>query len=134
MFGHRMTFALCGLLLATSAFAAPHVEGLIVSDSDDGDAMESFPPTIPKIFAHGGLADVANGAKIVASWIAVDTNGKAPPNYKIDSVEFTAGMITNIVTTNVSKPNNGWPIGKYRVEMTIDGMPAGSAKFEIEEE
>jgi len=53
-------------------------------------------------------------------------------DYKIDSAEFTAGMLTNTATFNLSKPNNGWPIGKYRVDVTIDGKPAGSEKFEIE--
>ena len=129
---NRIAFVLFGLLFATAAVCAPHLEGLAVSDSKDGDAMDSFPPTTPKIFGHADLVDVPSGAKIVVSWIAVDTKGVAPPNYKIDSAEFTAGMLTNTATFNLSKPNNGWPIGKYRVDVTIDGKPAGSEKFEIE--
>lgn len=132
MSSNRIAAVLFGLLFATAAVSAPHLEGLTVSDSKDGDAVDSFPTTTPKIYGHAGLVDVASGAKIVVSWIAVDTNGAAPPNYKIDSAEFTAGMIDNTATFDLSKPNNGWPIGKYRVEVTIDGKPAGSAKFEVE--
>jgi hypothetical protein len=129
---NKIAFVLFGLLFATAAFSAPHLEGLAVSDSKDGDSMESFPPTTPKIFGHAGLVDVPSGAKIVVSWIAVDTKGVAPANYKIDSAEFTAGMIDNTATFDLSKPNNSWPVGKYRVEVTIDGKPAGSQKFEIQ--
>jgi hypothetical protein len=31
---------------------------------------------------------------------------------------------------HVSKPS-GWPTGKYRVEVTLDGTPAGTREFEV---
>ena len=31
---------------------------------------------------------------------------------------------------HVSKPD-GWPIGRYRVDVTLNGNPAGSKDFEV---
>jgi hypothetical protein len=123
---------LFGLLMALPLYAAPHFDDIVVSDSKDGDAVESFTPSTPKIFLRAHMVDVASGAKITTSWIAVDTHGTAPPNYKIDSADFVAGVLTNTVDANLSKPNNGWPVGKYRVDLSVDGKTAGSATFEVD--
>lgn len=123
--------ALLALLLATGASAAPHFADVTVSDSADGDAVATFAPGTPKIFVHAGLADVAHGSKVSSDWIAEDTGGVAPPNYKIDSVTLDTGMLTNVVTFSLSKPNNGWPAGKYRVDLFIDGKTAGAAHFKV---
>ena len=34
----------------------------------------------------------------------------------------------------LSKPNNGWPVGKYRAELYVDGKLAETVKFEIKAE
>ena len=127
--------ALCGgILFAGAAFAAPHFENIYATDSDDGEAMQSFAPDAAKIYVHASMVDIPSGAKMTGSWIAVDTNGVAPPNYKIDSADLTAGIITNTVNFSLSKPNAGWPAGKYRVDLLIDGKPAGAANFVIEKD
>lgn len=123
---------LLGLLFAAPLFAAPHFTDIVVSDSKDGDAVETFAPTVGKIFVHAEMADIDKGAKMTGSWIAVDTHGAAPPNYKIDSADLVADGVINTVTYSLSKPNKGWPIGKYRVELSVDGKIVGTASFTIE--
>ena len=126
--------ALLALVFAGGAQAAPHFEEVTVSDSEGGDATETFAPSTPKIFVHAGLADVAHGSKVSSDWIAEDTGGVAPANYKIDSVTLDTGILTNVVTFSLSKPNAGWPVGKYRVDLLIDGKPAGAAHFKVSKE
>jgi hypothetical protein len=123
--------ALLALFFAASVQAAPHFADIVISDSEDGDATETFAPATPKIFLHAGLVDVARGSKITSDWIAEDTGGVAPANYKIDSVTFDTGMLSNTVTGSLSKPNAGWPVGKYRVDLSIDGKVAGTAHFKV---
>ncbi len=36
-----------------------------------------------------------------------------------------------VTTFHIAKPD-GWPAGKYNVEITIDGQPAGSQSFEVQ--
>lgn len=124
--------AIVGLLLATAAQAGePRYSDLTFSASEDNSApTEVFATDTPKIFLHAALVDVASGAKLSGTWIAEKTDA-APPNYKIDSVTMTAGMLMNVATFSLSKPTAGWPVGDYRVDLAIDGKPAGSAHFKI---
>jgi hypothetical protein len=123
---------LLGLLLAAPLYAAPHFSDIVVSDSKDGDATDTFAPSTAKIFVHAEMADIDKGAKMTGTWIAVDTHGAAPPNYKIDSSDLVADGVVNTVTYSLSKPNKGWPIGKYRVELAVDGKVVGSTSFTVE--
>jgi hypothetical protein len=127
----RPRLALLALFFAAAVQAAPHFADIVISDSEDGDATETFAPATPKIFLRAGLVDVARGSKITSDWIAEDTAGVAPANYKIDSITFDTGMLTNVVTGSLSKPNAGWPVGKYRVDLSIDGKVAGTAHFKV---
>jgi hypothetical protein len=122
------TFA---LIVATAQAGEPRYSDLKFSaNEDNASPTEVFTPDTPKIFLHAALVDVASGAKLSGTWIAEKTDA-APPNYKIDSVTMTAGMITNVATFSLSKPTAGWPVGDYRVELAIDDKPAGSAHFKI---
>ena len=127
----RLAAALCGLTLTAAVSAAPHFDDIVVSDSKDGDAVDSFDPAVAKIFLHANMVDIPNGAKMKGTWIAVDTHGVAPANYAIDSAELTASSSVNVVTYSLSKPNNGWPLGHYRVDLSIDGKASASAEFDI---
>jgi len=127
--------ALCGgILLATSAFAAGRFDDITVSDQPDGDAVDSFPPSAAKVFVYAHMVDIPTGSKMKSAWVAVDTHGVAPANYVIDSAELTADGKVNVVTFNLSKPTAGWPLGHYRVDLTIDGKAAGSPEFDIEKQ
>jgi hypothetical protein len=124
--------ALLAFVVTTAAYAGtPSYADIKLSDSEDGSAMQSFAPDTAQIFLHAGLVDVASGSKLGSTWIAEDTGGAAPANFKIDSVEVTAGALTNVTTFSLSKPNAGWPVGTYRVDLSIDGKPAGSAHFKV---
>ncbi len=35
-----------------------------------------------------------------------------------------------VTTFNISKPD-GFPVGRYKVEVTVDGQPAGQSEFEV---
>jgi hypothetical protein len=130
--GFKKLSALVALFLTTIAFAgSPHYSDLKLSDSDDGDATTSFTPDTPKIFLNAALKDVPSGSKLSSVWVAEDTGGVAPANYKIDSVSMDSGSLMNVATFSLSKPTAGWPVGKYRVDLFIDGNAAGSVRFKI---
>src|SRR5262245_21654834 len=75
--------------------------------------------------------DVPSGSKLTVAWISVDSGGAAPANYKIDEVSFDVGMIDNHVDASLSKPNNGWPVGTYQVEIIVDGTVEETVPFAV---
>jgi len=126
-----LPLALVALSPGEAAAGAGRLENIVVSDSKGGAPVSTFKPTTPKIFVELKLVDVPSGTKVRGDWIAVDTGGAAPPNYKVATKEMKAGGIINDLTFSYSKPNAGWPAGDYRVDLFIDGKAAGQAKFKV---
>ena len=133
---HRMTklslaAAIAGLLFTVSAFADPHFGRVAFSDNEDGDAAVTFAPDAPKIYMHIELLDWDKDAAVSGAWIAEKVEG-APPNYTIDTSAVEAKSGFKELTLSLSKPNNGWPVGSYRVEVSVDGKKVKTEHFTVE--
>ena len=101
-----------------------------------GDAKDSFTASTPMFYYICSSDGVTKGQTVKAVWIATDTNGAAPANYKIDEKglmvdknlkadeEWTGSFTLSI-------PNKGWPKGQYRVELYVDNQLLQSAKFSV---
>lgn len=119
-------------LAPLSALAAPGFGELTLSDQQDATkGVDTFKTGTPKVYLVAKLVDVPRGAKVSSAWIAESTK-VAPPNYVIDTAEITVGLITNVATFTMTKPNNGWPVGSYRVDLAINGQKMASVKFKVE--
>jgi hypothetical protein len=118
-----------------SMASADGFENIIVSSTKGAETSEdTFGPDTAKIFVSADLTDeVKSGSTITVSWIAVDTAGAAPPNYKIDEVSFDIKANEDQVNSSITKPNNGWPVGTYNITFSVDGKPMETADFSIEE-
>ena len=125
-----IALACAGFHHPESAAASPRYSDIVLSDSKGGPPKSTFTPQTPKLFMHAKLVDVPSGSKVKSDWIAEKTK-VAPPNYKIDSSELTISGFMNEVDFNFSKPTAGWPEGDYRVDLFIDGKPAGAVKFKV---
>jgi len=119
------------LQAAPSAAASPRYADMVLSDQKGGAAKHVFKPDTAKIYLHAKLEDVPGGSTVKSDWIAEKTQ-VAPPNYKMDSVELKIGPLINNVDFNMSKPTKGWPLGDYRIDLFINGKPAGNVKYKIE--
>jgi hypothetical protein len=128
----RLLSIFCGLAFATAALAAePHFGNMVfTADADSKVAKEEFATDTPKIYLHVQIEDVAKDSKLTATWIAEKTDA-APPDYKIDSADVAATAGMDEATFTLSKPNAGWPVGKYRVELSINGKLATSEHFTV---
>jgi hypothetical protein len=129
--GWAASVLMAGAFLAAAVQAAePRFENLVLSDARGGAAKKVFTPDTAQIFLAASLADVKPGSKLKGVWIAEKTE-VAPPDYPIDSTEMTVGSLMNRATFSLSKPTAGWPAGDYRVELFIDGKPAGTVRFSV---
>jgi len=123
--------ALPMLAITPFAYAAGFENAVLSAEKDAMESVTSFAPDTPVIYLAADLVDVANGAKVSVSWVSVDSHGAAPPNFTIATVDVPIDNGQDKLTSDLSKPTNGWPIGTYRVDITIDGTVAEAAAFEV---
>lgn len=124
------------LLLAPLSLQAGQVlsittcQNVIEPDLVPVDIQEKFNSGAPEIHAVVKLADMKAGSVVKGSWVSVDAI--ATPNYEIDFVEKTiqhAGEAD--LHLALSRPDNGWPTGNYKVEIYIDGKLSAVKTFSI---
>ena len=120
-----------GLFSIVSAHAAGFSNIVVSSQENATESEPTIAKDTPKIFMSADLDDVSAGSKVTVSWISVDSGGAAPPNYKIDAVDINITDGINQVTSNLSEPTAGWPVGTYRVDLAVDGNVLGSANFAV---
>lgn len=129
-----VTFAVAAataLLMTVSAQAAGFSDIVLASSKAATETETTFAPDTGEIFLTATMDDVKAGSKVTITWVSVDSRGVAPANYKIDTVDLdiTEGM--NILDGNLTKPTSGWPVGTYRVDLSVDGVILKSVDFEV---
>jgi len=125
--------AVTAVLTSTSAAWASGFENIIISNTKDADeTLTTVSADSAAIYLTADITDDVNsGSKITVSWIAVDTNGVAPANYKIDEASFDVGSLENQVNSSLSKPDAGFPAGKYEAVLSVDGKVMETVDFSI---
>ncbi len=129
----KPTFALllAGLVCASFVRADDaKVEAAIAVDQDTKPAS-SFAADVPKLYAFFRTKGTEKGEKLRGVWIAEDVGEAAPTNTKIDESTLTADQDDFYGAFSLSKPNKGWPLGKYRVEIYDGDELATTVKFTI---
>jgi len=116
---------------ATPAAAATTVASVVLGNALSADGKVTLPTTVfgkkDTIYAQvitmstGGAGSVSVGAK----WTY---DQGQPVSQSTESVSTASGTATT--TFHTSKPD-GWPAGKYQVEITVDGKTAANASFEV---
>ncbi|MFJ1269253.1 DUF4189 domain-containing protein [Legionella lytica] len=118
----------------------------ILTDHASGDhpmPKEVFTKDTQVLYVFWKSTQLKEGQKIKSVWMAENTNQAAPSNYKIDEVELTLqpGTATNLIALlpgnqwsgkfKITKPNKGWPAGKYRMDIYVDDNLVKSIKFNV---
>jgi len=123
------------LFAAIMVFASAHsgevkVESVIAVDGDTKPAS-TFASDVPKLFAFFRSKGTEKGDKLRGVWIAEDVGEAAPANTKIDEVTVTGDEDDFHGAFSLSKPDKGWPVGKYRVEIYDGDELATTVKFSV---
>lgn len=111
---------------APKPFSVSSIElgNAIGSDKRVSVAKTSFAPT-DTIYASVATDGASPGVTLKARW----TYGDEGQLVSEDALSIApTGPATN--EFHVSKPD-GWPAGKYKVEISANGAPAGSKEFEV---
>jgi hypothetical protein len=96
-----------------------------------GEITTSFTASAAKIYCLFETQGLSSGDKIRGVWIADDVGDAAPKGTKIDEKTITADGDTDDGVFSLSKPNKGWPPGKYRIVIYVGDDLITTAKFSI---
>ncbi|MEO7014349.1 MAG: hypothetical protein ABI127_08550 [Dokdonella sp.] len=119
--------------VVTAQPAAPVVEaasfaGLALGNAVDAGQNVTTPMTT---FARGDTIYAAVTTKGAAPSTAITARWTFGDGQLVDegtqSIAPTGAAVT---TFHIAKPD-GWPVGKYKVDISLDGKPVGSQEFEV---
>jgi hypothetical protein len=109
----------------------PKVEAAIAKDKDTKPAT-TFPADIPKLYAFFRSKGTEKGDILRGVWIAEDVGDAAPKDSKITEVLVTAERSDDYGAIGLARPIDGWPVGKYRLEIYVGDKLAEALKFTIQ--
>jgi hypothetical protein len=96
-----------------------------------GEGTTQFDADTPKIYARWQGHGLREQAKIRAVWIAENVGDVAPPDYTIDEASTTANGPNTHGTFTLSRPEDGWAPGNYRVEFYLDADLIETVKLKV---
>jgi uncharacterized RDD family membrane protein YckC len=94
-----------------------------------GPSTEFYTDT-PKIVCVWEIAGTDFSTPLKSVWIAEDVGDAAPPNYQLVAKSMSG---VNEGKFYITSPANGWPIGKYRLEIYIGDTLAKQIPFSIKQ-
>jgi len=118
--------ALCMRIVSASMSRGVSGDG-----TDPVDITDRFQPDSPSIHAVLVLEGAKAGTKVRGTWVSVDAI--ETPNHKIDSSEVLVKAHGDArVHFQISKPQKGWPVGNYRLDVSVAGKFVTSIPFSVE--
>ena len=86
---------------------------------------------VPVEIYHLKAAGRRNWAKAAQAIAKIDSARAAGQDVGADMYPYVAGGTYYTLTSHLTKPTNGWPVGQYRVEIGLGGKPVTTARFAI---
>ena len=105
---------------------------VFLAEKKDGKPKATFSTEMPKIYALWKGEALKMGDKIRAVWIAEDVGNVAPKSSKITEAFVTAERSDDYGAFGLGRPIDGWPVGKYRLEIYVGDKLAEALKFTIQ--
>ncbi len=115
---------------------APHiVAGITLALDTEGVNKDPLNPTTlfpagAVIHAVVAIQNAPANTKFTATWYAVDVGRVVPPNSRIDATDLTTDKTRNL--DFALSPTTTWPVGKYRVDVSVNGKLEASADFTVQ--
>lgn len=110
--------------------AEPYKFSAGVSTERTGEFKSDFKLDFPAIYARWHGRELREHAKVRAVFIA-ESVADVAADYQIDEMETTAPATNSGGAFTLSRPNDGWDPGNYRLEFYVDDTLADTVKFKI---
>jgi hypothetical protein len=113
--------------------SGPAIAQATMAKGSDGESPTTvFPRDEEKLYCYVQMRGKTAGAKVSAHWIAVEAQG-VDPNFEIDRSQIALEGDQNLINFSLTRPANGWPPGKYRVDLFMgdSSEPVRSLPFNV---
>jgi hypothetical protein len=121
-----------GGLTDAQAGSLPRIASAYLAEQKDGKRVSAFTPRSPFVYVMFTLADAPRGTLVRCLWFAEKVE-VVPPDYKLyeAQVRMGGGGVDNQGNCWISRPNNGWPVGRYRVELYVAERKGRALRFNV---
>lgn len=127
-----VVLVLIAVILSSCSFTTANFSNLTMSTGVDGfkpvNATTKFTTTTPAFYVTGDINNSPDDTVISAVWYYLDTDS----DYMIDQSQYQVEGTNNSFYFSLSIPDNGWPVGTYRVDLYIDDAVDQSIFFTVE--
>ncbi|HKR59107.1 MAG TPA: hypothetical protein VJS64_05190 [Pyrinomonadaceae bacterium] len=96
---------------------------------DPGEATNTFNAADRTIHCVVKLKDAQAGTKMKFSWFVIEATGSQ--NERIRDIDYTTRALENVVHAHLTAPRD-WPVGKYKVEVYVNGNLEQTVPFTVE--
>jgi hypothetical protein len=96
---------------------------------DPGEQTNTFNVKDRTIHCVTKLKDAQAGTKMKFSWYVVEAEGTS--NEKIRDIDYTTRALENVVHGHLTAPRD-WPVGKYKVEVYVNGNLENTLTYTVE--
>lgn len=110
--------------------AAPRIT-LEVAAARDGEPQTDFRSDAPNIFVRWSGQRLPLHADVRVTWVADDVGDIVPHDFIIDDTETTITQPEFGARFTLSRPEDGWAEGKYRVDLYLDDVVVQSVSVTI---
>lgn len=97
----------------------------------DGEPRTEFTSDAPNIFVRWQGEALPINAPVRVAWVAEDVGDVAPPNFIVDETETIIARADFGTRFTLSRPQDGWATGQYRVDLYLDDELLQSLKVTI---
>lgn len=121
-----------GFTDVVQAAGRPRVASAYLAEQKDGKRVSAFKPNSPYVYVMFSLADAPKGTLVRCLWFAEKVD-VVPPDYKLYEAEVRmgGGGVNDKGNCWISRPNNGWPVGRYRVELYVAERKGRALRFNV---
>ncbi len=114
-----------GISVTTANITNAHLS----SDENDSSTVTSYSPSDPGFYCYFDLNNAPDSTVVKGVWTLVSADGYES-NSEIDSAEITGG--DNTYYFSLGGGTDPWPVGKYKIDLYIDGSLVKTIEFEVQ--
>jgi hypothetical protein len=111
--------------------AVPKQLSVSIAKEQFGNPITTFSSSTSEIYVRWQGQRLRKGAKIKAVWIAENIGEDFPQDYKVDEVSAVAESPIAHGVFTLTRPEDGWAPGDYRVECYVDDVLVDAVKLKV---